>query len=53
LLERHDLGARLHARTLLRKHELAAGESSSGCDSRSVTCSGKTFLAIKILVQAL
>jgi hypothetical protein len=26
LAQRHDLGARLHARPLLRQHELAAGE---------------------------
>ncbi len=42
LAERHDLGSRLHAWSLFGEHELAAGKSVPGTESRIATCKGKT-----------
>ena len=52
LPQRHDLGARLHAGTLLGQHELAAGEVSSRLRQQDRDLQRKDMLAVEILVQA-
>ena len=53
LLERDHLGARLHARTLLGQHELAAGEVVAGAGEQERDLERKDMLAVKVLVQAI
>ena len=52
LTQRDDLGPRLHARSLLREHELAAGEICSGFRQQNRDLQRKHMLAVKILMQA-
>ena len=52
LRERHDLGARLHARALLGQHELAAGEILARRRQQHRRLQRKDVLAIEILMQA-
>ena len=52
LAERHDLGAALHARALLRQHELAAGEVRAGLRQEESDLERKGEVAIEVLVQA-
>ena len=50
--QRHDLGPRLHARTLLGEHQLAAGEVRSRLGQQDHDLQREHMLAIEILMQA-
>ena len=52
LPQRHDLGARLHARALLGQHELAAGEIARPAGQQDRHLQRKDVLAVEVLVQA-
>src|SRR5215472_17250593 len=53
LRERHDFGARLHARPLLREHEFAAGEILARPRQQKSDLQRKNVLAVEILMQAI
>ena len=50
LRERHDFGARLHPRALLRQHEFAAGEIRTGARQQKRDLQRKRVLAVQILM---
>src|SRR5690242_6256835 len=50
--QRHHGRARLHARSLLRQHELAAAEVRRGLGEKKGKLQRKDVLAVQILVQA-
>ena len=52
LLEWHDFGTRLHARTLFGQHELAAGEVAARLRQQNRDLDREDVLAVEILVQA-
>src|SRR5207249_3739115 len=52
LVERYDLGTRLHARSLLCKHEFAAREVVPRYRQEEGDLQWEDMLAIKILMQA-
>ena len=52
LAQRHDLGARLHARALLGQHEFAAGEVPAGLGQQDRDLEREDVLAVEVLVQA-
>ena len=52
LPQRHDLGARLHARALLGQHELAAREIALRLGQQERDLQRKHMLAVEILMQA-
>ncbi|ABA53703.1 hypothetical protein BURPS1710b_A0614 [Burkholderia pseudomallei 1710b] len=52
LLERHDIGARLHARPLLGDHEFAAREIGARLREQNRRLQREYVLAIQILMQA-
>jgi hypothetical protein len=52
LLERHDLGPRLHARPLLGDHEFATREVAPGLGQEDRQLQREMELAIEVLVQA-
>jgi hypothetical protein len=52
LCQRHDLGARLHARPLLREHELPAGEVDLRPREQERELQREDMLAVDILMQA-
>ena len=52
LVERHHLDARLHARPLLRQHELATGEVSIRPREQECDLQWEDVLPVEILVEA-
>ena len=52
LAQRHDLGPRLHARTLLGHDELAAGEVAPRLGQQDRQLQRKHVLAVEVLMQA-
>jgi AcrB/AcrD/AcrF family len=53
LTQRRHLGARLHPRTLLRQHELAAGEIPARLGKQDSCLQREHVLAVEVLVQAI
>lgn len=52
LAQRHDRGARLHARALLGQHELATAEVDARLRQQHRHLQRKDVLAVQVLVQA-
>lgn len=53
LPQRHDFGARLHARPLLSEHELAAGKISPRLGQKKRHLKRKDVLTVNILMQTI